>query len=87
MAESDMMPRGTLDFYDQFQGKRVIIETLAMQAISQTSAQPERFVGVLEGVNPDGILIRPDNGRLVLVFKHAILSVSEAVPPGFTPHG
>ena len=66
--------RTEFDFLAQSHGKRVIIET----AIPHATLQTERFGGVLEEVYEDSLLIRPDNGRLVLVYKHAIVSVSEA---------
>jgi len=62
------------DFLAESHGKRVIIETSA----PQPSLPSERFVGTLEEVYDDSLLIRPDNGRLVLVYKHAIVSVSES---------
>ena len=84
-AQGDTMSRTGRDFYDRLRGKRVVIETLGMQVSGQAMLQPERFAGVFEDVNTDGILIRPDNGRLTLIFKHAILSMSEAVSTGITP--
>ncbi|MGE5334613.1 MAG: hypothetical protein ACM3N4_07935 [Nitrososphaerota archaeon] len=71
--------------YNQLRGKRVVIETLGMLVSGQATLQPERFTGVFEDVNTDGIMIRPDNGRLTMIFKHAILSMSEAVSAGATP--
>ncbi|HEU5349203.1 MAG TPA: hypothetical protein VFU63_11385 [Ktedonobacterales bacterium] len=85
MSEGDIMPHAGMTFYDRLRGKRVIVETLGMQVSGQGIVQPERFAGVLEDINTDGLLLRPDNGRLTLIFKHAILCVSEAVPPGVTP--
>lgn len=84
-AQGDTLSRTDRDFYDRLRGKRVVIETIGTQVSGQGTLQPERFTGVLEGVNVDGILIRPDNGRLTLIFKHAILSMSEAVSTGGTP--
>ena len=66
--------RATFDFLEQAHGKRVVVET----AIPRPPLQTERFGGVLEEVYDDSLLIRPDNGRLVLIYKHAIVSVSEA---------
>lgn len=66
--------RAEFNFLEQSHGKRVIIET----AIPHATLQTERYGGVLEEVYEDSLLIRPDNGRLVLVYKHAIVSVSEA---------
>lgn len=62
------------DFLARMHGKRVVIETRA----TQSTLQPERFAGDLEEAYDDSLLIRPDNGRLVLIYKHAILSVTEA---------
>lgn len=62
------------DFLATWHGKRVIIEISAMQP----ALQPERYAGTLEEVYDDSLLIRPDSGRLVLVYKHAIVSVSES---------
>lgn len=86
-VHGDTIPRSGADFYDSLRGRRVVIETLGMQHIGQIATQPERFAGILEDVTTDGILIRPDSGRLTLIFKHAIMSVSEAEPMGFTPQG
>lgn len=66
--------RPTFDFLATWQGKRVIVETSAVQP----ALQPERYAGALEEIYDDSLLIRPDSGRLVLVYKHAIVSVSEA---------
>ncbi len=65
------------DFLAQMHGKRVVIETHT----TQPTFQPERYAGVLEDTYDDSLLIRPDNGRLVLVYKQAIVSVSEAGVP------
>ncbi len=62
------------DFLEESLGKRVIIETSA----PQPPLQPERYAGTLEEVYDDSLLIRPDNGRLVLIYKHAVVSISEA---------
>ncbi len=75
------IPRGDLDFYGAVRGKRVVIETLAMQP----ALQPERYSGTLVEAYDNGLLIRPDSGRLVLIYKHAIVSVSEAEPSGAPP--
>ncbi len=64
------------DFLARMHGKRVVIETRA----AQPTLQPERYAGDLEEAYDDSLLIRPDNGRLVLVYKHAIQSVTEAEP-------
>lgn len=85
--QGDTIPRSGGDFYESLRGKRVFIETLGMQVLGQVATQPERFAGILEDVTTDGILIRPDSGRLTLIFKHAIVSVSEAQPPDFAPRG
>ncbi|MGZ3599676.1 MAG: hypothetical protein ACXVCO_06560 [Ktedonobacterales bacterium] len=69
--------RPTPDFLARMHGKRIVIETRAMQP----TLQPERYAGILEEAYDDSLLIRPDNGRLVLVYKHAILSVTEAEAP------
>lgn len=66
--------RPTFDFLATWHGKRVIIETSA----AQPALQPERYAGTLEEIYDDSLLIRPDSGRLVLIYKHAIVSVSEA---------
>jgi len=75
MAEAtEATARIRFDFLAQSQGKRVIVETVAPRA----SLQAERYGGVLEEVYDDSLLLRPDNGRLVLLYKHAIVSVSQA---------
>ncbi len=75
MAEATgMATRTEFDFLAESHGKRVIIETSA----PQPPLQPERYAGTLEEVYDDSLLIRPDNGRLVLIYKHAIVCVSEA---------
>ncbi len=66
--------RDKFDFLAQSLGKRVIIETAAQQP----SLQVERYSGTLEEVYDDSLLIRPDSGRRVLIYKHAIVNVSEA---------
>lgn len=66
--------RAKFDFLTESQGKRVIVTTTA----SLGSLQVERYGGTLEEVYGDSLLIRPDNGRLVLIYKHAIASVTEA---------
>ena len=66
--------RATFDFLEQSHGKRVVVET----AVPHPPLQTERYGGVLEEVYDDSLLIRPDNGRLVLIYKHAIVSVTEA---------
>ena len=85
-TQRDITTRAGEDFYSRLRGKRIVIETLGTRISGQAATQPERFAGVLEDANTDGILIRPDNGRLTLIFKHAILSVSEAVPPDVAPY-
>ncbi len=65
-----------VDFFARMHGKRVVVETRAVQP----GLQPERYAGDLEETYDDSLLIRPDNGRLVLIYKHAIQSVSEAEP-------
>ena len=62
------------DFLAESHGKRVIIETTA----TQSTLQPERYAGVLEEVYDDSLLIRPYNGRLTLIYKQAIVSVTQA---------
>lgn len=84
-AHAATTSRTDVDFYDRFRGKRVVIETLGMQVSGQAVLQPERFAGIFEDANAEAILIRPDNGRLTLIFKHAILNVSETLPTGVTP--
>lgn len=74
-AQRTTASRTTFDFLAQSRGKRVIIETAALQpALSQA----ERYSGTLEEVYDDSLLIRPDSGRRVLIYKHAIVNVSEA---------
>lgn len=62
------------DFLAESLGKRVIVETSAQVG----ALQVERFGGALEEVYEDSLLLRPDNGRRVLIYKHAIVSVTEA---------
>jgi hypothetical protein len=66
--------QATRDFLSRSRGARVIIET----TVSQPTLQLERYAGVLEEAYDDSLLIRPDSGRHVLLYKHAIVSVSEA---------
>jgi hypothetical protein len=66
-------PRAQFDFLMHSLGKRVVVETTAVQPALQT----ERYSGTLEEVYDDSLLIRPDSGRLVLIYKHAIVHVSE----------
>ncbi len=73
-APKKMATSASFDFLAQSRGKRVIIEAASLQP----SLQVERYSGTLEEVYDDSLLIRPDSGRRVLVFKHAIVNVSEA---------
>lgn len=76
MAESETrVTRHRIDFLAMKRGKRVVIQTHVPQ---QPTLQPERYAGILEEVYDDSLLIRPDSGRLVLVYKRFIASVSEA---------
>jgi hypothetical protein len=68
------LPQAGVDFYTAMHGKRIIIDTLPVA----TGGPPPRYAGTLEAVYDDSLVIRPDNGRLVLIFKHAMMGVSEA---------
>lgn len=70
-----------LDFLAMARGKRVSVETY----VPQNALQAERYTGILEAVYNDSLLIRPDSGRLVLVYKQAIVSVSETDTSGASP--
>jgi hypothetical protein len=72
-ATGEATAKPTFDFLRRSRGKRMIIETTAVQPALQT----ERYAGILEEVYNGSLLIRPDSGRLVLLYKHAIVSVSE----------
>jgi hypothetical protein len=75
MAEAtEAAARIKFDFLAESRGKRIIIETFA----PQSQFQPEQYVGILEEIYDDSLLVRPDNGRLVLIYKHAAVSVSQA---------
>ncbi len=73
-APKTIATHAPFDFLAQSRGKRVIVETAALQP----SLQVERYSGTLEEVYDDSLLIRPESGRRVLIFKHAIVNVSEA---------
>lgn len=83
MAESETTAtEPKIDFLAMARGKRVIIETHVPQ---QPTLQPERYAGILEEVYNDSLLVRPDSGRLVLVYKQAIVSVSQADAEAASP--
>jgi hypothetical protein len=82
MAESTIsLTRGKFDFLTMSLGKRVVVQTQT----SQPTLQPERYAGILEAAYDDSLLIRPDSGRLVLIYKHAIVCVSETEASGTSP--